>query len=193
MTKKNNRILIIEDDDGLAQRLGNALKGEKNLGFSPKIIFAHSKEEAESLFPKNLAQLNCVILDTMLPNTQEAYDQMRIMKQDLDNIRSQMEILKNVNEKRKLSFKRQTILGQINKGINRLAGIELAETMMEIQREQGFNHTTPLIFLTAVGDEDAQKKGKDIYPNSVWIVKPIIRINEIIEPLKGLNHKENAS
>ncbi|HVM72953.1 MAG TPA: hypothetical protein VMT91_14410, partial [Anaerolineales bacterium] len=171
---KNRRTLIVEDDKGLSKRIAQLF--QENTGIEPSI--ANFMQEATKILSESEG-FDLVIIDIMLPKTLEDFNIIQEYEKVLDETRAVIEKYGSQSfdptENIQLfdaRYRRSEALNQINKHILREGGIYLVDEWHRIAETQ--NKILAVLFLTAVGNPDAIKKGLTLIDGiSDWVVKPV--------------------
>jgi response regulator of citrate/malate metabolism len=170
---KNCRVLIAEDEDPLARRIARLIKDYSQ--FDP--VITHYMEEARQIMANEKQGFDLVILDIMLPTSEEDVQDIQILKEKLQEklgVLSEAIALSNQQPENKdakiaVSEARDAqalILKQIDRLIDREGGIQL------VKEWRAANCTFPILFLTAGSEAIVQRGLLAAGENSDAVVKP---------------------
>jgi DNA-binding response OmpR family regulator len=170
------RILIVEDDRELAENLFFLIK---LVIFKQEPVVVHTMEAAVREVANEAVGFGLVILDVMLPETEEHLKKIEQFQMMLDELRNLIKSLKYKTDELSQSEieaardKRARCQRQIDDLVVQVGGIQLVEEWRKNKRD------FPVLFLTAVGDKDIVERGRRIAgDDSDWITKP--STNELI-------------
>ncbi len=169
-TLLNRKVLIVEDDASLAEKIAQLLN--TFTGIMPTI--SHSVQQALDDEAKSQCIFDLAIVDVMLPEDESAYSLICNHDKRLHEIHSIIDetthLGSDIARERlfKARYERSQILAYIDHLINPLGGIELV-----IQWRKGNKHF-PILYLTAVSDDTVRNTGQSIPgDHSQWLVKPV--------------------
>jgi DNA-binding response OmpR family regulator len=165
------RILIVEDDRELANNLFELIKSFTQ----PEPLVVHTMETAlkQVLKINKSIDFDLVILDVMLPRTEEQLKKIEQFQMELEELRNIIRALKSKTEGLPQSemeaarAKRARIQWQIDELVVPDGGIQLVKDW----HNAGIQF--PILFLTAVGDPEKINRGKASAGKCCeWIIKP---------------------
>jgi DNA-binding response OmpR family regulator len=189
----NGHILIVEDDVRLAERIVALFKEYSSL--EPSV--AHCMEQATDIL-SNSAGFDLLIMDVMLPKTQEDFIEVQELKKILGRARavtekygSQPLTEKRSTELNDARYRRAQALKLIDDLIVQEGGIALIEEWRNTTATQ--NKCRAILYLTSVGSLITVERGlSDAREISDWIIKPISS-NEILRRCAKLLQKVTGS
>jgi DNA-binding response OmpR family regulator len=182
------KILVAEDDTALLKRLVELLASYT--GKKPTTV--NSAANLLSELQENGAAYDAAVIDVMLPQTEADFEKMMECRQKLDQITSifrKMQSLNRLTSEQEEQLEdarddREFTLNILNTLVDRRAGVRALQTYLTGTNISG-QHTlgvspsapakphVPVLFLTAVGNEEA-KNSADSLPAPVhWLVKPV--------------------
>jgi DNA-binding response OmpR family regulator len=174
----NLHVLIIEDDKDLASRISRLIK---EFTLQPLKI-AHSMEMARKIVTVDQEGFELVIMDVMLPNTDQDFEDIRVFQKKLLLLRKEIKAANALPDE----VAKQTTLAavrderaHVQKRIESLIISDAGIRLVEEWYAAGIQF--PILFLTAVGGEDQMKRARAITgAHSSWVIKPVPN-EEILE------------
>jgi len=179
----NRRVLIIEDDESLSKRLVNEFKR-----YRAEVLVKYYVDSGLEELKKNGSNYQLIVVDVMLPQTKEEFQQIQRCRKEVDEC---VKILMQEDEappdddefgKRleKAREQRKSLLNKIASLIRKLGGIEMVKDWLNwLTKNQDDEdekiERPPILYLTAVGNEDAIDEGKKAAEDKdvEWLVKPV--------------------
>ncbi len=169
-TLNQRRVLIVEDDRELANRIASLIEGFTEA----KPVVVHTMETARKKVRGAKDRFDLALLDIMLPRTEEHFGKIGVLEERLETLRI---VIKGANSRQKddsmwealvdARDERAYVQRQIEELIVLDGGIQLADEW----RDDGLQF--PILFLTAIGAVETSQLGLKCAGNrSAWIVKP---------------------
>jgi len=177
-------ILLVEDDSIICDRLKEQLTSFFEEKFQITIEQSHSSEGAEKLIAEKVFSL--AIVDVMHPSTDDQWNTIQENEKNIDACVAFMmrnKKHKTSDEYKMKSEERRTLLSDSSKLTDPEAGLSLVRKWRKSDRTKDL----PVLFFTAVGDEESINNGIMIGPDGriAWLVKPS-PLDDIINSISGL-------
>ena len=172
-TAQRYPVLILEDDETIAQNLRTLLQNELNRSTE----MAQSVEQAKKIASRKENRFSLAVVDVMLPLRESDY--LDILKLDArrkvqDKTIRALPSPTSVRERDEVEGARReraNVLEDITHLIDREGGIKFVRFMRSL--EGNVNQDIPVLFLSAIGDDATVARGKESAGNqSAWLVKP---------------------
>lgn len=172
---KGTKVLIVDDDEHLPQRLVNEFKR-----YGSESNVKHTVEEGLAELNDNGSEYDLIVIDVMLPKNEEDYKKIESYREELEEC---FRIIKDEDsadpddEEFKRKWERARGLRphlhkRITSLIRKKGGIEIIKEWLEQLKSE---KAPPILYLTAIGDEAIMAEGIEATGavNSIWLVKPV--------------------
>lgn len=183
---KGKRVVIVEDDAELATRLKAELE-QYGMIVEGHIAWIRGEGGAIECLRVKGPKVDLLILDVMLPATEENYKQLIAIEKELKDLRgtfvrasSSQPQTEDFNQKlQEARNRRKDLLAKSRELIEKEGGVDLVEEVLRVDPPLPL---PPVVFLTAVGHEQIivraqtviqeQSKVRKETIRSLWLVKP---------------------
>jgi len=173
-TLMGRRILIVEDNDSLAQRV------RKEFGrYGSEVSIKHTIESGLAELKENGSTYDLIIVDVRLPAKEKDYDTIKEIIKKLDECyeillqESEATPCSEVSEKEeKAQESRSSLLELLSPLIRETGGIEMVKKWL--CNSDKAKHP-PILYFSAVADNDIKQNGIKAAggKNVEWLVKPV--------------------
>ncbi|MHC4497731.1 MAG: response regulator transcription factor [Planctomycetota bacterium] len=192
------RVLIVEDDEGLTERLG---KEFKRFG-ADEVAIRFTVEGGLKELKEKGSEYDLIVVDAMLPASEESFQRIKgyrgELKECLNVLKEEDSADPGDEEFRKELAKARERWQPLNRAIASLirkeGGIEMVRQWLEPLK--GKRHP-PILYLTAIGNPDVKQEGLLAAGERHvdWLTKPVTveTLLDRTEELIAANEKERAA
>jgi CheY-like chemotaxis protein len=190
---QGRHILVIEDEQILVKRLQVALQDA-----GAEVTVKRCREEALTALRAQDRKYDLIVLDVKLPESAADVEAIDSLDKDLDEVRNTLRgeaDLKDGEEESRAKLEkaydqRSMLLAQRNALIQQRSGFELLEEWLKDFGEHWQEGIPPILFLTAVGEREAEEEGKRLVGSrSKYLVKPV-SLSSLLSSAIELIHSE---
>ncbi|MCY2928699.1 MAG: hypothetical protein NTV86_04240 [Planctomycetota bacterium] len=168
------KVLLVEDDAELAERIAEILNG-----CGVVVVSAHSVETAIRKYRTVEAEYSLLIIDCILPETETDLEAMRQLEAELHTelqvIRSLQHVmnptLTDLNTLTHARNRRAAIRNRIAERVARDGGLLLARALKTAEAGPDAADCPPFLFFSALGSDDLRRNAEKEFPGCRWLVK----------------------
>ncbi len=180
-TLESKSILLVEDND-----LHNSGLADILISLDVQTTSCYTMEEARGFIIENKHDL--AILDVMLPASKEDLKKLNELMIEFKELKKKIKEAMLVEDNNALVLLESAHIDmemKLGALIDDEGGIKIAKVIRENNKINGLR-PTPILFLTAVGDEEIMDKAlEEISTNREWMVKPA-EVQAIIDTCEKL-------